>query len=104
MNIVTDWVASLPMSIKLLLSDPVSVHTRGTISQRSYCHLEVLGPLPRSTVGNSRTVDWNRGGIDVFWEAVSSLLNLYISASGLTWLSTPGDYDKADFFPYRPQA
>jgi len=34
------------------------------VAQRSHCHLESLGPLPRSTLGNPHTVyfvDWNRG-------------------------------------------
>jgi len=36
----------------------------GDIYQRSRCHLEGLGPLPRTTVGNPHTaysVDWSRG-------------------------------------------
>ena len=36
----------------------------GDIIQRSYCHLEGLGPLPRSAADNPHTiyaVDWSRG-------------------------------------------
>ena len=34
------------------------------LAQRFHCHLEGLGPFPRTTVGNSHTiysVDWNYG-------------------------------------------
>ena len=64
-NLVGSWAGAFPVStIKLLLSDPVSIHPGGDIFQRSYCNLEGLGPLPRPTVGGPRTfhsVDWSRG-------------------------------------------
>ena len=63
-SIVTSWAESLPVSIKLSLPDPVPIHVPSDITQRSDCHLESLGPLPRTTVGSPHTVycvDWNCG-------------------------------------------
>ena len=64
-NLVLDWALSLPVSIKLSLPDPVSLFMLGGgVAQRSGCHLEGLGPLPRSTVRHPHTVrfvDRSRG-------------------------------------------
>ena len=67
LNVVFGWAAYLPVSIKLSPSDPVSIHARcwlgEGIFQRSHCHLEGVGHLPRSTVGGPHTicsVDWSR--------------------------------------------
>jgi len=63
-TIVSVWAAGLPVSIKLSLSIPYLFMLGGGISQRSHCHVEGLGPLPRATVGNPHTVhfvDWSRG-------------------------------------------
>ena len=63
-NIVIYWAETLPVSIKLLPPDPISIHVPSDIAQRSDCHLESLGPLPGTTVGSLHTVhpvDWNRG-------------------------------------------
>ena len=64
MNIVFYWAGIFPVSIKLSLPDPVSIHARGDLAQRFDCHLESLVPFPRSTVGSPHTiyyVDWSRG-------------------------------------------
>ena len=59
------WVGVLGVSIKLSLSNLVSIDPLGgDIPQRSHCDLEGLGPLPRSAAGCPHTiryVDWNRG-------------------------------------------
>ena len=62
MYIVGDWAVYLPVSIKLSLPDLISM-LDVDIAQRSHCHLESLGSLPRPTVGNPHTVcfmDWSR--------------------------------------------
>jgi len=62
------WTGYLPVSIKLSLSDLVSIHAKftfgGGIFQRSHCHVEGLGHLSRSTVANPHAVhfmDWVSG-------------------------------------------
>jgi len=58
LNTVEFWTGILPVSINLLLPDsvPSLIILGEDIGQRSHCHLEGLGPFPRSKVGNSRTV------------------------------------------------
>ena len=66
--IIDFWSANLPVSSNLLLlccySIPYLFTLGGGIIQRSHCHLEGLGSLPRSTIGNPHTIyvmDWSRG-------------------------------------------
>ena len=71
---VGSWSANLPVSSNLSLWIPCLFMVGEGIIQWSHCHLEGLGPLPRSMAYNSNTtyaVDWSCGWIDIFREAVS---------------------------------
>jgi len=65
LNIVGFWAGGIPVSISSCCCRIWYLFMLGAdIAQRSHCHLEGLGPLPRSTVGSPHTfysVDWIRG-------------------------------------------
>jgi len=56
LDIVIDWAGNTPVSTNLFLPDSVFNMLREVVTQRSHRHLEGLGHLPRSEVGNPPTI------------------------------------------------